>query len=179
MLCCKLSCRGAQPFPESSMNREIHIKDVLSFTERTGDFFWLVTNGRMRPGDRAGGLTRKGYLTVQYAGKKYAAHRLAWFFVYGEFPRGEIDHINGIRTDNRISNLRIVSRTVNCQNSHRLRRDNTSGHRGVSIHTTSGLWQAQITVDKKPIHLGYFKTKECAAAAYVAAKRELHPGWVA
>jgi hypothetical protein len=101
-------------------------------------------------------------------------HRAAWLYVHGKWPNGQIDHINGDRSDNRISNLRDVSHSVNQQNVHRPRRDNASGFLGVTRQ--KNLWTSQVTVSGKTLHLGLFKTPEEAASAYLEAKRKHHTG---
>ncbi|MDN5006502.1 HNH endonuclease signature motif containing protein, partial [Bradyrhizobium sp. GCM10027634] len=77
-----------------------------------------------------------GYLRVSYDGVSFKAHRLAWFYVYGEWPSGDLDHANGVKTDNRIANLRPATRPQNQQN-HPLTRKNSVGFKGVSLHTLS------------------------------------------
>ena len=107
---------------------------------------------------------------------RYAA-RLAWLYVYGEWPQGQVDHINGDHTDHRIANLRVLDTANNCQNKSRARCDNRSGLLGVSWEGRSSKWRARIMVDGRSIALGHYDTPEEAHAAYVKAKRELHPAW--
>ena len=115
-------------------------------------------------------------LSVNYKKKAILAHRLAWALHTGSWPNGEIDHINGDESDNRLVNLRDTSKSVNQQNKRNPRSDNKSGFMGVCWHKGAGKWRAQITVNGKVIYLGLYETTEAAHAAYLRAKRELHQG---
>jgi hypothetical protein len=116
------------------------------------------------------------YEKIKVDGKVYKSHRLAWFYVNGKFPDGEIDHINGNTLDNRICNLRDVSSEGNCRNRTK-RADNKSGVTGVLWYPPSGKWQAAIVHNKKKIHLGYFVDIEDAKKARKEAevKYGYHP----
>jgi len=103
----------------------------------------------------------------------YRAHRLAWFHTYGAWPAGDLDHVNGNRADNRLTNLREASRSENCWNS-RKSKNNTSGFKGVFWSVARGKWYAQILVDYRTHNLGYFPTAEAAATAYAEAAARLH-----
>ena len=100
--------------------------------------------------------------------KKYYAHRLAWLYVHGEFPKNGMDHINGLRNDNRIINLRAVSDKENSRNLS-LRKDNVSGHIGVSWDTEKNKWKVTIT----GVHYGRFKSKSAAIAKAKEVYKEL------
>jgi hypothetical protein len=102
-----------------------------------------------------------------------SAHRLAWFYVHGEFPKCELDHINGVRDDNRISNLRECSRAENMQNAGMFK-TNTSGYTGVTWHKQRRKWAAQIWVNNKRMYLGLRESKEDAYALYLEAKAKYH-----
>lgn len=129
------------------------LKSILDYNPNTGIFKWKISNSnRIKPGDIAGILTQ-GYCKIGINGKLYLAHHLAWFYVYGYFPENEIDHINRNGTDNRIENLREVSRICNARNTKN-RSNNTSGIKGVSFHKQTNKWQVQITVNQKRISLG-------------------------
>jgi hypothetical protein len=122
---------------------------------------------------------RLGYRVIGIARKLFYAHRLAWMYVYGKWPEGELDHINGVRDDNRIANLREVSRQANMQNVRKNRRPKaTSQYLGVSRdkRMRSRPWRAVVSKDGKNYDCGYWATEEEAHAAYVARKRELHEG---
>ena len=142
------------------------LREVLSYDKVAGDFTRLAT------GERLGrvGLCR-GYVHIRVDGRSYKAHRLAWFHVYGRWPDGDIDHINGDRGDNRIANLREATRSQNNANKAASPK-NRSGFKGVNYAPHVKLWRARIGVDGRSIHLGHFKTREEANAAYAVAARE-------
>lgn len=112
---------------------------------------------------------RTGYRAGQILKKSYIAHRVIWAMYTGAWPVGQIDHINGIRTDNRIVNLRDVSRQDNYRNAS-ISKNNTSGALGVSWDARSGKWRAQITVDHKKKYLGTFSSKSEAVLVRKAAE---------
>jgi len=149
------------------------LKEVLDYNPETGVFVWRVSKGPCKAGSVAGNAHITGYVLIAIDGKKHRAHRLAWLYVHGVWPDKDIDHINRIRTDNRIANLRDVSKSENQWNSS-ARCDNTSGYLGVCWHKQRSKWHAQIRVCEKRLHLGYFNTLEAANAAYMAAKEKLH-----
>lgn len=126
-----------------------------------------------KDGEPLGSMSQKGYLQTRLKGVHYKLHRLVWLYVTGSEPDGVVDHINGIKTDNRFENLRVCSSGENLQNQRRPQ--GTNRLIGACWHKASGLWQSQIKVNKKQHHLGYFKTEEEAHQAYVEAKRRLHP----
>lgn len=152
------------------------LQTLLKYDPQTGVFTWLRTGtGKSAQGSKAGHVhARSGYVRISVLAEKYGAHRLAWLYVYGHWPNGEIDHINGNRSDNRIVNLRDVSKTGNQHNIKRAKTTNQTGMLGVSLRKNRSVWVAQIQVDKKKKHLGYFDTAEQAHEAYLSAKRTLH-----
>ena len=147
------------------------LKQKLSYDPETGDFTWLV--GTKMIGKKAGSIDSKGYCRIQINGKFCKSHRLAWLYVYGEFPSADIDHVNGVRNDNRIKNLRDCSRIENMWNVGIIP-SNTSGFKGVVWRERDSKWQAQIKIEGKSKHIGYFATAELASAAYKTKARELH-----
>jgi hypothetical protein len=147
----------------------------LEYNGETGVFSWRIPNGNYKPGPVKGSISSDGHILIRVCGRRYPAHRLAWLMYYGIFPNGEIDHINRIGTDNRIINLRIVSRSENCKN-RKIPSNNTSGYKGVSWNKGRNLWMAQISKDLKITTLGYFEDKLAAYEAYVKASLELFPG---
>jgi hypothetical protein len=148
--------------------------ESVHYDPETGIFIWLTKSTRAKAGDVAGCLYN-GYRFIKIMQKKYAAHRLAWFYVYGSWPDQDIDHINGDRSDNAIKNLRDVPRMINAQNTHRARIDNlSSGLLGVTMVRRK--WMAQIFVDGKNLRLGLFSRPEEAHQAYLSAKRQFHEG---
>ncbi|WPZ30721.1 HNH endonuclease signature motif containing protein [Sulfitobacter sp. OXR-159] len=115
---------------------------------------------------------KHGYLCGTVFKKRLLAHRVIWALVNGEWPADQIDHINGVRSDNRIVNLRSVSRSENMKNQKRPS-DNSSGHTGVYWFAQTSRWTAQITKNRKTICLGYFKDLDQAVAARKKAEQEL------
>ena len=150
------------------------LREVLDYCPDTGVFTWKIrTNSRVKVGDVAGCLDKDGYLRIQIDSRLHFTHRLAWFYVTGEWPPDQIDHINGIRDDNRIANLRAATRSENGQNRRKPQANNTTGYLGVTRHR--GKFLAKIRLDGKRKHLGLFNTPEEAHAAYLKVKREIHP----
>ena len=153
------------------------LRSLLDYDPDTGIFRWRMQPSRnVKAGAVAGSVNYLGYISIRMKRTAFMAHRLAWLYTHGVMPTHDIDHINGDKADNRIRNLRDVSRSVNLQNQTRPRRDNTSGCRGVSWRKDIKRWYAQIKVNRRSQHLGYFKTAEAAHAAYLTAKLQLHPG---
>ena len=156
------------------MVTQSRLKEVLSYDEDTGLFAWKVNKGRLaQAGTTAGSVNSSGYVIIWIDGRQYKASRLAWLYVNGTMPNGIIDHINRVRTDDRIKNLRLASRIENGQNLSP-NRANKSGVVGVSWHKRTKRWTAQIMFDGEKIYLGIFKTIEEAAAARSAAKAKYH-----
>jgi HNH endonuclease len=151
------------------------LRELLDYDSATGVFHWRATVSSLDikglGGSIAGSIMRDGYRRVRVRGRHYLSHRLAWLYVYGTWPFGDLDHRNGIRDDNRIANLRPASRSQNNSNA-KIRSSNTSGLKGASLQ--NGRWKAQIQAKKKKIFLGYFDTPEEAHAAYCVAADKFH-----
>lgn len=157
------------------------IKNKLNYNIETGQFTWRLnvgSHGRIKSGTIAGNPFDNGYWQIKLNGKHYQAHRLAWAYVTGEWPKNHIDHINGIKNDNRFCNLRDVSISINAQNQRKPRTDNKCGFLGVFCHQTKTKtsWRARIKINGKAVHIGLFKTPELAHEAYLSAKRKYHEG---
>lgn len=154
------------------------LKGALHYDPETGEFTWArFCSPRAVAGSRAGAVYQNGYRMICFQRKDYPAHRLAWAFVHGVWPSANIDHINGNRTDNRISNLRDVPQTMNSQNQRRPHKDKTSCQLiGATWDKMWKNWKAQVRLNGKTIYLGRFATAEEAHAAYLEGKRRLHPG---
>ena len=151
------------------------LKRALSYDQDSGIFVWQVRPCRnVFSGDVAGVTTEQGYIRIQIQGRLYFAHRLAWFYTYGVWPSGEIDHKNGEKGDNKIANLREANREINGQNQSRPTAANRVGLLGVGKRR--GRYRAQINVGDSYIHLGTFDSADDAHAAYLKAKRSLHVG---
>jgi hypothetical protein len=153
---------------------------ALDYNPDTGVFTWhhrpdqsTRTNSRMAGKPAGHHCARLKYVLLGLNGRLYRAHRLAWLYVHGEWPEGEIDHINGDGFDNRISNLRLATRSQNNMNV-RAHRDSTSGLKGAYWDKRSRTWLAQIRLNGKQHYLGKYDTAEEAHAAYCAAAERLH-----
>lgn len=157
----------------STLTQE-RLKNRLSYDESSGLFTWIKASIGVKISDEVGTITRNGYRVVMFDKCNYHAHRLAWLYVYGSWPEQFIDHINGVKTDNRICNLRQVNKSENGQNLKGARKDNKSGFLGVTKHGQTG-WRSTIQIDGATIHLGTFRSPELAHNAYIKAKRQLHP----
>jgi|694.fasta_scaffold07589_25 hypothetical protein len=154
------------------MLTQAQLKELLHYDTETGLFTWLTSKrNSVKAGSIAGCKKENGYILIKIHNKRYKAHRLAFLYVYGRFPEKQIDHINRIRSDNRICNLREATNQQNLWNQS-IRKDNTSGYIGVSMFRKK--YVAQITVDSKLIHIGTFATAEKAGQAYLAAKSVYH-----
>ena len=149
------------------------LKELLSYNPETGVFTWLTSGAGRRKDLVAGSLhNTRGYIVLCINGfGKLQAHRLAWLYVYGKNPNGEIDHINHIRNDNRISNLRSVDKKDNCKNKSMLK-TNTSGFTGVSWNKSQCKWEAHISSNNKKIHLGFFIEFNSAKDARIKAEQK-------
>ncbi len=140
------------------------IKNLLDYDPETGLFHWRIKRKGMNPGDAAGSINPRGYCRIQIDGRIYLAHRLAWFFAHGKWPTDQIDHINGNKSDNSISNLREATGAQNCRN-----------RRGViGVYRRKWGWEATIMADGKAHYLGKFKTKSQALAVRKEAVARLH-----
>lgn len=157
------------------MIAQAELKEVLHYEPTTGIFTWKRRTDKIRIGDIAGTLN-KGYVMIRVNGKIYAAHKLAWLYIYDkylEFPKENIDHINCIRNDNRIENLRIATTTQNGQNVKQARPSNKSTGL-LEAYTHQGKFVSYIRAEGKNRNLGVFNTAQEAHEAYIAAKRKLH-----
>jgi hypothetical protein len=146
-----------------------YLHEIFDYDRNTGVFFRKKrTSSSVKIGDIAGCDNGIGYIVISVKSKLVHAHRLAWLYVYGSFPNGNIDHKNGNRSDNRICNLRVVDQSQNTANS-KLSKANTSGFKGVTFRKDTNKWAASIWLNYKRISLGSFKNKEDAAMAYDSA----------
>jgi len=148
------------------------LREIVSYDFDTGMFTRLVTTcGSAKKGSVPVSKNKDGYYQLRINYKMYTQHRLVWLYVFGVFPNGDIDHINHIRTDNRIINLRSVNKATNNKNLSK-RSDNKSGVTGVWWHKINKRWCAEIKVDGKKKSLGCFGEIEDAAKARELAIKE-------
>ena len=156
------------------------LQERLHYNPDTGQLVWRdIVDNRGRPSLRSGRETAlsfspKGYARVNIYRKVYLAHRLIWFYVYGYFPENDIDHINKNKADNRIINLREVSRACNMRNTGN-QQNNTSGIKGVYWRKREKKWFTYITVNRIQKSLGYYKDFDNAVCARLAGEQCL--GW--
>lgn len=164
------------------MTKEIltqaRLKGLLHYDPDTGVFFWVAPTGsKVKPGAIAGCTRKDGYKTIRICGHSYLAHRLAWFYITGGWPKNQIDHMDGSPSNNAWENLRDVTLSVNMQNQRKARANNCSTKLlGATFEKRSGLFQAQIVINGKNKYLGLFDTAEQAHEAYAVAKRKFHEG---
>lgn len=154
------------------------LREVLDYNPNTGVFRWKTkVNLGVKPGAKAGWYNR-GYVLIAFDNCKYRAHRLAWFYVHGKWPEKDLDHINRIKDDNRITNLREATTAQNNRNFGLTKR-NQSGSKGVYFRKDRGTWRARVKLNRKYHCAGCYKTKEEAVAAYNVLAKQLHGEFMA
>jgi hypothetical protein len=152
------------------------LKEVLDYNPETGDFTWKISTGRVSVGTKAGTRKGHGYIQIRIDSVIYLASRLAWFWMTEKWPIDEIDHVNGIRDDNRFANLREANRDQNSRNTTSY--GGITGVSGVYLEKTTGRYYAQIRVGSgRRICLGTYDTVEQAAAARKIAVEKYHGGF--
>lgn len=150
------------------------LKEILHYNPETGDFTNRINRGtRAKAGEVAGGIDLEGYLKIKIDGRPYKSHRLAWLYICGEMPPEHIDHINGVRTDNRMVNLRPATNSEN-QRNRGAPKNSTTGVKGVSWCQRDRRYRARINTYGKCKYLGLFGTAEEAATAYAEAAKRFH-----
>lgn len=155
-----------------------HENGVLTWLDRPIDLFpcertWRGWNQRFSGKPALNGVGSNGYRMGSINYRKYLAHRVAFALHYGRWPKEHIDHANGVRTDNRICNLREASASQNMQNSKAKSR-NTSGYKGVTWDKSKGKWQASIRHNGKSKFLGRYDDPKEAFSAYCEAAKRYH-----
>jgi len=139
------------------------LREALSYDPETGKFYWRTkVSIKTVVGREAGSLWPSGYVAIRVFGQRYMAHRLAWAFIHGELPDCDVDHENRIKSDNRISNLRLATRSQNMANTE-LRRTNTSGVKGVYWCKRTNRWVARVMKNGKHIWVGAYQDLNIAA----------------
>lgn len=160
------------------------IRDILNYDPDTGIFVWKSRPASMFPDERAakiwntrfagkqaGRLKQSGYSEISIHSVKYYSHRLAFLLMEGEWPSGDVDHVNQDKADNRWANLRHATRSQN--NANRGKQiNNSSGYKGVTFHR--GKWRAKIKHGGHHIDLGRYESKEQASHAYIAAANKMY-----
>lgn len=151
------------------------LRECLNYDPDTGGFTRRVSiSSKAQAGTTPGALRPDGYIAIGINYRTYLAHRLAWLYYYGVWPEHHIDHINGVKTDNRIANLRDVPQQFNVQNLKRPHGKNP--YLGTCFDKNRNKWMACIQANGKRVNLGRFATPEEARDAYLEAKRKLHAG---
>ena len=152
------------------------LKSLLRYEPETGLIYWVAKGKGMIKKKAAGTKLHSGYLGVCIGHKRWQAHRIAWALHHGAWPKDQIDHINGIKTDNRICNLREATNSQNGKNLG-LSKANTSGVKGVSFERYTQKWKATIRVDGKSISIGRFNSIEDACNARKLAEQHYFKEW--
>lgn len=164
---------------ESPLTQE-RLKQLLHYDPETGVFTWRMRppgraggGGKIVVGARAGGIAGDGYWVIGLGGRRYRAGRLAWFYVHGVWPEGDIDHKNVDHLDDRLDNLRPATRSQNLANKPKSSRNKT-GFKGVSLYPKTGKYVSYASFKGRTVYCGYFDTPEEAHAAFVKKSQELH-----
>lgn len=155
---------------------QARLRELLRYDPETGLFSNLVRRGNALPEKVSGSIIkgdRYGYVRLSIDRVPFQAHRVAWFYMTGMWPKDEIDHRDRVRSNNRFRNLREAANSLQKQNTG-VRKDSVSGLKGVCWRPNRKQWRARIGIDGKQVHLGWFATPEAASAAYLAAKAQLH-----
>jgi hypothetical protein len=149
------------------------LRQLFNYNPETGELSWKIKRGKCFPGKVITCRNDKGYVLVRLNDRNYRVHRIIWAMVYDKWPEFEIDHINGIRDDNKIDNLREATRAQNMKNLV-TPVTNKTGFKGVSWHKAAQKWQAHIRADGINYYLGIFDNPEDAHKAYVEASQKMH-----
>jgi hypothetical protein len=147
------------------------LQSILNYDQNTGLFTWIKNN------KKAGSPNKCGYIHIGINNKSYKAHRLAWLYVYGRFPLDKIDHINNIKDDNRLCNLRECTQQQNCLNS-KMKKSNTSGVKGLNWHKKHKKWNVRVSLNKKRIELGLFNDFFEACCTAFSYRNKFHGEFV-
>jgi hypothetical protein len=152
-----------------------YLHSIINYNQNTGIFTCKKKFSKSyNTGDVLGKLSKAGYFSIRINNKPYQIHRIAWLYMYGNFPSNMIDHINGIKTDNRLCNLREATNQENLQNQIKPHKNNKLGILGVCFDKSKGKFKAYIRHNKILINIGYYITALEAHQAYLLKKRELH-----
>lgn len=158
--------------PKNSLTQD-YLKQILNYNPDTGIFRWVERVAkRIEIGQVAGSVDKGGYRKIRIGGVSFYAHRLAWLYSFGEFPKEQIDHINHIKDDNFLKNLRSCTSSENSRNRG-MSPKNTSGYKGVSWHIRNKKWTAKIQHNRKTVNLGNYDCRHEAAKEYDKKALEL------
>ena len=158
------------------MLTQAELKSLFHYSPDTGIFTRIkTTSANAKAGTVAGCKDTYGRFVIRINNVLHYAHRLAWLYMTGDFPKELIDHIDCNNGNNKWSNLRCANKSTNAQNVIKAPKNNTTGFLGVSYHKLANKFRATICIDGKSSHLGLFESAEEAHQAYVEAKRKLHP----
>jgi len=148
-----------------------YLKLILDYNSDTGIFTWKFNKSkRVKAGDSAGWLYN-GYRQIEINNKQYKAHRLAWLYVNGEMPTNLIDHIDGNRSNNKISNLREATYQTNSEN-YKTPKTNKSGVKNVSWYKNLNKWVVSISIKKIKKTIGYFDDLEFAELVAIETRNK-------
>jgi hypothetical protein len=150
------------------------VKSLVEYDPNTGVFTWLKPATRVSAGDVVGSIDAWGYSVTKIRGNVVKLHRLAWFYMTGQWPKN-VDHINRCKHDNRWCNLREVFDESLQQQNRGVQKNNTTGVRGVHYRADSGLYVARVRVNKMQVFYKEFRTLEDAREARLAAERKHLP----
>ena len=154
------------------MITQTRLRELLEYAPETGEFTWKVSHPRAAVGAVAGAADHYGYIVIRLDTRLYKAHRLAWLYVHGVWPEKNIDHINRIKNDNRMVNLRLADQSANMHNVD-ARVNSKSGVAGVTWRADRKKWNARIKVGYKNLNLGLFDDVAAAIAARRSAETRL------
>lgn len=156
--------------PTSDLTRE-RLKELLHYDSETGEFTHKIRRAGVKYGSLAGTQHSEGYSMIRIDKTAHYAHRLAWLYVYGLHPKQQIDHINGVKADNRLRNLRDVSQSANQQNMKGPRKSKKDGQ-PLGVRSRNNRFSAIFTINGKQTWIGTYCTADLAHQAYLQAKKD-------
>jgi len=160
---------------QNSTPTQSYLHEILEYHQDTGIFTWKKSRGNQftKIGMKAGYKDSSGHMGIEINRVRYLSHRLVWLYLYGHFPKNQIDHINGIRDDNRLCNLREATAQQNMWNK-KISLNNKSGFKNIHWSKTMKKWCVQIKANKKFVYVGYFKDLELADLIAHEARDKYH-----
>lgn len=153
--------------------KAINFRDLFRYEKESGFLYWRVRGKKRSVTDPAGTKTNRGYVAISVCEKKFYRHRIVWAIHYGKLPELGLDHINGIKGDDRIENLRIATTSQNGFNRTKTKA-NKSGFKGAWFDKKRGQYRSRIVTNGRETHLGYFEDASKAHEAYLTAAEKLH-----